>query len=121
MDNDLIEAVILLPENLFYNTTAAGVIIVLNKNKATDRKGKILLLNSASCFEKGRPKNYLPVDAIEHLSTAFINGAPIDGELAVITRDQAESADYNLSPSRWVYDSRSAVASDLVEIIQAAR
>ena len=32
VENDLIEAVLLLPDNLFYNTTAPGVIIFINKN-----------------------------------------------------------------------------------------
>ena len=33
VENDLVEAVILMPENLFYNTTAPGIILVINKNK----------------------------------------------------------------------------------------
>ena len=43
VEKDLVEAVILLPENLFYNTTAAGLITVINRHKAADRAGKILL------------------------------------------------------------------------------
>ncbi len=118
VDNDLIEGVILLPDNLFYNTTAAGVIIVLNRRKPADRTNRILLVNAAGACEKGRPKNYLPDSAVAQLSEAFSEGVPIGGELAIITRDQAESADYNLSPSRWVLDSRSNVASDLVSLIK---
>ena len=59
VDHDFIEGVILLPENLFYNTNAAGIIVVLNKRKSAARKGKIVLLNASKRFEKGRPKNYL--------------------------------------------------------------
>jgi type I restriction enzyme M protein len=102
VDQDLIEGVLLLPENLFYNTTAAGVIVVLNKRKAPDRRGKIVLLNASKRFEKGRPKNYLPDEVIGSLAASFLSGEPVDSELAVISRDQAESADYNLSPSRWI-------------------
>src|SRR6266850_867511 len=43
VERDLIDGVILLPENLFYNTTAAGIVIILNKKKPTARKGKIIL------------------------------------------------------------------------------
>jgi len=39
VDNDLIEGVIYLPENLFYNTTAPGIILVLNKAKAVGGMG----------------------------------------------------------------------------------
>ena len=32
----------------------------------------------------------------------FLKGEPVEGEVAVITQEQAVEADYNLSPSRWV-------------------
>jgi len=102
VDNDLVEGVVLLPDNLFYNTTAAGIIVVLNKRKPASRKGKIVLLNASKHFKKGRPKNYLPEEDIRPLAEMFNKGEPVEGEVAVITREQAEEADYNLSPSRWV-------------------
>lgn len=102
VEQDLIEGVILLPENLFYNTTAAGVIIVLNKRKPKARRGKIVLLNASKRFIKGRPKNYL-IDADRRaLAEVFNRGEPVDGEVAIITQEQAEEADFSLSPSRWV-------------------
>jgi len=52
--NDLVEYVILLPENLFYNTTAPGIILVINKAKK--HPGEILLINASKLFAKGRPK-----------------------------------------------------------------
>jgi type I restriction enzyme M protein len=39
---------------------------------------------------------------IGSVAAAFLRGEPVAGEIAVITRQQAEEADYNLSPSRWV-------------------
>jgi type I restriction enzyme M protein len=102
VEQDLIEGVILLPENLFYNTTAAGVIVVLNKRKPKVRRGRIVLLNASRRFQKGRPKNYLPDTDRKALADLFNRGEPADGEVAVITREQAEEADFNLSPSRWV-------------------
>jgi len=108
VENDLIHGVILLPDNLFYNTTAAGIIIVLSKRKPEALKNKIVLLNASRRFRKGRPKNFMPADDIGPLAAAFMNGEPIDGEIAVITREQIEKADYNLSPSRWVERKSSA-------------
>ncbi len=60
VEQDLIEGVIYLPENLFYNTTAPGIIIFLNKAKSKKQKGKLLLLNASGEFAKGDPKNYIP-------------------------------------------------------------
>src|SRR5205085_12067335 len=68
VDEDFIDGVILLPENLFYNTTAAGVIVVLTKRKAAARKGRIVLLNAGRHFRKGKPKNYLPEEDIRPLA-----------------------------------------------------
>src|SRR5690606_22663655 len=82
--------------------TAAGVIIVLSRRKPAARKGRIVLLNASKRVRKGRPKNYIPEEDIRPLAAAYLKGEPVDGEIAVITREQAEEADYNLSPSRWV-------------------
>ena len=102
VDHDLIDGVILLPDNLFYNTSAAGVIVVLVKRKPASRKDRIVLLNASRRVRKGRPKNFIPEDDVRPLAESFVKGEPIEGEIAVITREQAEEADYNLSPSRWV-------------------
>ena len=71
-------------------------------------------------MRKGKPKNYIPDDAIRPLAAAYLKGEPVEGEIAVITREQAEEADYNLSPSRWVSGSETeavgSIASMLVEL-----
>ncbi|MEY4489877.1 MAG: hypothetical protein RIQ79_2385, partial [Verrucomicrobiota bacterium] len=60
VEQDLIDGVVLLPDNLFYNTTAPGVIIFLRRGKPKDRRGRITLVNAAGEAKKGTPKNYLP-------------------------------------------------------------
>ena len=108
VDRDLIDGVILLPENLFYNTTAAGVIVVLSKRKPAARKNKIILLNASKRFLKGKPKNYLPEDQIRAIAALYQKGETVEGELAIIGAEKAAESDYNLSPSRWVAHSDSA-------------
>jgi type I restriction enzyme M protein len=117
VDRDLIDGVILLPDNLFYNTTAAGVIVILSKRKPTPRKDKIVLLNASRRVQKGRPKNFIPEHDIRPLAAAFLKGEPVEGEIAVITRQQAEEADYNLSPSRWVGSAAANDEADLKSIL----
>jgi len=99
---DLIEAVILTPENLFYNTTAAGVIIVINKNKPEERKGKILLINASKEFKKGTPKNYLTAEAIEKIANVYERFEEVEKFSKIITIEEARKNDYNLSPSRYI-------------------
>ncbi len=128
VDRDLIDGVILLPDNLFYNTTAASIIVILSKRKPETRKGKIVLLNASRRVGKGRPKNYIPEKDIRPLAATFLKGEPVEGEVAIITREQAEEADYNLSPSRWVgqlsaaeLGSVSALLKKLVSLDDEAR
>lgn len=117
VEQDYIEGVILLPENLFYNTTAAGVIIVLNKRKPKSRKNKIILFNASKRARKGKPKNYLPEEELKAMATVFTKGEPVEGEIAVIERDKIAEADYNLSPSRWVGQNSNAELRNIGDLI----
>ena len=121
VDHDLIDGVILLPDNLFYNTTAAGVIVVLSKRKPAARKGRIVLLNASKRVRKGRPKNFIPEEDIRPLAEAFVKGDPVEGEIAVVTREQAKEADYNLSPSRWVGQMMDADTASVADLIKKLR
>jgi type I restriction enzyme M protein len=102
VDNDWIEGVLLLPDNLFYNTPAAGIIVVLNRAKRPERQGRIILINAGTEFEKGRPKNFLPDAAIAKIADAFHAGVDVERLVKVVTREEVEKNDYNLSPSRYI-------------------
>lgn len=51
-DQDVVEAIVQLPKNEFFNTGIATYLWILNKNKPADRKGKVLLINAETCFKK---------------------------------------------------------------------
>ena len=121
VDRDLIDGVILLPDNLFYNTSAAGVIVVLSKRKPEARKDRIVLLNASRRVRKGRPKNFIPEEDIRVIAEAFAKGEPVEGEVAVITREQAAGADYNLSPSRWVKATEETRLASIPALIEELR
>ena len=121
VDRDLIDGVILLPDNLFYNTSAAGVIVVLSKRKPEARKDKIVLLNASRRVGKGRPKNFIPEEDIRLIALAFVKGEPVEGEVAVITREETEEADYNLSPSRWVGANEELSLESIPSLIEELR
>jgi type I restriction enzyme M protein len=100
VEQGLVEAVILLPENLFYNTTAPGIIMVINGAKP--HNGQIMLINASKEFSKGRPKNYLADEHIARISDAYLNWHEVEGLSRIISVDEAIRNDYNLSPSRYV-------------------
>ena len=102
VEEDLIEGVILLPENLFYNTSAPGIILLLNRSKPEERKEQILLINLSKHFEKGKPKNILTDEGISVATEVYQAWESREKLSNVITLEDAQKTDYNLSPSQFV-------------------
>jgi len=100
VEDDLIEAVLLLPENLFYNTPAPGIVMFINRRKR--KSGEIILINATKLFSKGRPKNFLETQHIELIAQIYKDWKAEEGISAIITKDDAIKNDCNLSPSRYV-------------------
>lgn len=82
LESDLIEAIIALPTDLFYNTGIQTYVWILSKNKRPERRGKVQLINAASFYHKlrkavGDKKNEItPEDRkkIAHLYADFEEG-----------------------------------------------
>ena len=102
VENDLIEVVILLPENLFYNTTAPGIILLLNRSKPAERRDEILLINLTNYSENQKPKNVLTDEGIDAATEAYQTWESREKLSRVITLEEAQKTDYNLSPSQFV-------------------
>ena len=117
VEQDLVEGVVLLPENLFYNTTAAGIIIVLNRDKPADRRGKVVLVNASSEFEKGRPKNFIPDVAIRKIADAFQAGRDVERFVKVAGIEEITRNDHNLSPSRYIETAAPTEHRDIQSIL----
>jgi type I restriction enzyme M protein len=100
VNRDLVEAVVLLPDNLFYNTSAPGIVMVLNRAKP--HPGEILLINASKQFEKGRPKNFLAEAHVAAVGGVFVPWRSAEALSAVVATEVVVSNDYNLSPSRYV-------------------
>lgn len=77
IENDLLEAIIALPNDIFYNTGIATYIWVLsNKKRGTRREGKIQLINANTLYEKrrkalGNKRNDIPDAAIEEITRLY--------------------------------------------------
>ena len=77
LENDLLEAIIALPNDIFYNTGIATYIWVLSNKKAgTKREGKVQLINANGLFEKrrkalGNKRNDIPESAIAEITRLY--------------------------------------------------
>jgi len=102
VEADLIEGVVLLPENLFYNTPSPGIILVLNRSKPALRRGQFLLVNASGYFVKEKPKNALTDEGIATVSEVFQQWETRNRVSHIVTTTEIREADYNLSPSLFV-------------------
>ena len=118
VDHDLIESVLYLPENLFYNTTAPGIVLFLNRDKPRDRQGRVFLVNASQVFEKGDPKNFIPDNDIQRIADVLIDWKE-EAKLSRIV-DHAELAknDYNISPSRYIHTGDAETYRPIAEIVE---
>jgi type I restriction enzyme M protein len=117
VDHDLIESVLYLPENLFYNTTAPGIVLFLNRAKPRARKGKVLLVNAGRVFEKGDPKNFIPDEGIARIADTLINWTEREKLSRIVDHAELAKNDYNISPSRYIHTSDAETYRPIAEIV----
>lgn len=83
IENDLLECIIQLPNNLFYNTGITTYIWLLSNNKAAKRKGRVLLIDASQRFAKlrknlGAKNCELTAEHIREIQNAYINFETIE-------------------------------------------
>ncbi len=107
VQENLLEAVVGLPANLFFGTGIPAAIAIFNKGKMTDR---VLFIDASREYENGKNQNRLRDKDIEHIVNtyrAFADGNLQDGVAEekyayVATPDEIASNDYNLNIPRYV-------------------
>ena len=88
LENDLLEAIIALPNDIFYNTGIATYIWVLSNKKAgTKREGKVQLINANGLYEKrrkalGNKRNDIPESATQEITRLY--GDFVESEISKI-------------------------------------
>ena len=117
VDRDFIESVLYLPENLFYNTTAPGIVLFLNMAKQKARQGKVFLVNASRIFEKGDPKNFIPPADIDRIAEILIKWKEEEKLSRIVDHAELKKNDYNISPSRYIHTGDAETYRPLAEIV----
>lgn len=105
VERDLVEAVLLLPEKLFYNTGAPGAILIFNNNKPPERKGKILFINASQLYEphpEVRRLNKLGRDHIQKIVSIYREYREEEGVSRIVDLREVRKNDYNLNVTLYV-------------------
>lgn len=101
-DDDAIEAIIGLPEALFYGTGIAATVTVMNRNKPEERKGKILFIDASKEFEPGKKQNRLRPEDIKKVTEAYRRFEDQERFATVATLETIRENDFNLNIARYV-------------------
>lgn len=117
LKDDVIEAVIGFPQNLFYGASIPAAVIILNKNKPENKKGKVLFIEASQGFTKDGNKNKLRPDDIERIIKAYETFQDQEKFAKVATIEDIENNDYNLNITRYVDTSEEEVEINIEEVI----
>lgn len=99
---DIIEAIIGLPPNIFYGTGIPAALLIINKSKQSERKNKILFIDASSGFEKVGNKNKLREEDIEKIVNTFDEYKDAKKYARIVAIDEVKENDFNLNISRYV-------------------
>lgn len=113
LKEDLVEAVISLPPNLFYGAGIPACLLVMrpnrtgnrpNPNKPVARRGQVLFINADDEFHSGRAQNYLQPQHIEKIASTFERYEDIPGYARVVRFEEIadQANDFNLNIRRYV-------------------
>ncbi len=116
LGQDLIEAIIRLPQNLFYGASIPACLLVMrpnltgsspNPNKPTARRGQILFINADAEFHAGRAQNYLRPEHVEKIVSTFERFEDVPGYAKPISLQEICNTqnDFNLNVRRYVDNS----------------
>lgn len=118
IESDIIEAVIGLGPNLFYNSPMESCVVVLNCNKPHERKNKVLFINGVKYVTRERAHSRLSDEDLEVLCEAYFNPEKND-ITALVDIDVIKENLYNLSIPLYVQAQSNGEVHNIEHVIEA--
>ena len=100
---DEIDCVIGLGPNLFYNSPMEACIIICNKNKSPEVKGKILMINAVREVIRKNGESFLLEDHINKIASVYHQKKEIEGFSKLVSIDEVAEKGFNLNISLYAY------------------
>lgn len=104
VDSDLIECVIGIGKNLFFNSPMEACIIICNKNKPSDRKNKILFINAKNEVTRKNSQSYLEDKHIQKIASTYDSFEEIKGFSAIASLETIRKNKNKLSIALYVQE-----------------
>ncbi len=102
IEHDVVECVLGLGPNLFYNSPMEACIVVCRMQKPKARRGKILLINAVDEVTRERAQSFLEESHIGKIVSAYRNFESVDGFARVVSLADIGANDGNLSIQLYV-------------------
>lgn len=112
MQSGLLDAVIGLPSGLFYGTGIPACVLVINKNKTSERK-QVLFINADREYKEGKNQNKLRPEDIEKISNVYKQQLTVDKYSKLVSIEDIQKEEYNLNIRRYVDNSPDAEPQDV--------
>jgi len=101
LESDLLEAVIGLPPSLFYGTGIPAALLIINKQKNSEKRGKVLFINAELNYLEGKNKNTFRDQDIEKIVSTFDAYEEIKRFSKVISIEEIRENNHNLNIRRY--------------------
>lgn len=123
IDAGLVEAIVQLPVDLFYGAGIPACILVLNRARPEERKGRVLMIDNSTGFERRETKNMLTDEAIDRVIATYKSGDEEEGWARWVSAEDLAAHHYNMVVRRYVAPGRDSndEVPDLGEAIDAYR
>ena len=119
IESDLLEAIIGLPSSLFYGTGIPAALLIINKQKSSQRKGKILFINAELDYQESKNQNILRERDIEKIVSCFESYDDIKRFSKVVSLEELKENNYNLNIRRYADTSPPPENFDVKGILHA--
>lgn len=115
---DLVEAVIGLPPNLFYGTGISAAIILLAKRKPESKRGAVLVIDASTDYLEGSAQNYLRDQDVARIASACRKWQDEAGYAHVATMEEIERNGWDLSIARYISTHRPKTDTSIATAIE---
>jgi type I restriction enzyme M protein len=102
VESDLVECVIGIGKNLFFNSPMEACIVICRTNKPVDRRGRIIFINAKDEVTRQNAQSFLENEHIEKISKAYLGFDEIEGFSAIATIDEIKANGNKLSIPLYV-------------------
>ncbi len=121
LKDDLIEAVIGLPPNLFYGTGIPAAVLVLSRSKPAARRGKVIFVDASTGYLEGTNQNALRNEDVHRIVTAVRQFVDVERYARVVDLSEIEKNAGNLNLTRYVETAVQELKVDPRSAVQALR